>query len=331
MQNTHQRELNYANAIREGTQQAMRLSDKVVVLGQLVDYKTGVFGTTSGLVEEFGPSRVQDFPVSEATMNSVAIGAALTGLRPIIVHQRVDFMIYSLDSIVNWLALWYFKSNGKSPMPVTIRAIIGKGWGQGPQHSKSMHAWFGHLPGLKVAMPATAFDAKGLMLESALGEDPCLILESRSVFSMNSVVPEAAYRVRYGQAAIRKKGREVTLVAVGHLVPLAMQAAQILATEGIDVEVIDPRTIYPFDRETICDSVARTGRLVVADPGWRMNGFAGEVIASVAEEVGYDKFKSKPIRVTFPDSHTPMTQKLESFFYPSQDTLVQAVKRSMGR
>lgn len=325
------RELSYANAIREGIQQSMQHNDKVVVLGQLVDYKSGVFGTTTGLVDEFGPNRVQDFPVSEATMGSVAIGAALAGMRPVLVHQRVDFMIYSLDSIVNWLALWYFKSNGKSPMPVTIRAIIGKGWGQGPQHSKSLHSWFAHLPGLKVAMPATAFDAKGLMMESILGEDPCIILESRSLFSMTSAVPPDSYRVRFGQAAVRRKGKDATLVAVGYLVPLAMQAAQTLAAEGIDVEVIDPRTIYPFDAQTICESVAKTGRLIVGDPGWRMNGFAGEVIATVAEQVGNDKIKAKPVRITFPDSHTPMTQVLESHFYPSQDTLVKAVRKSLGK
>jgi len=176
-------DLAYNDAIREGLHQAMGASKDVVVLGQLVDYKSGVFGTTTGLVDAYGAERVQDFPVSEALMSSVALGAALGGLRPVIVHQRVDFMFYSFDSIVNWLSLWYFKSNGKSTVPVVIRAIIGKGWGQGPQHSKSMHSWFAHLPGLKVAMPATAYDAKGLLLESIFGQDPCIILESRSLFS----------------------------------------------------------------------------------------------------------------------------------------------------
>jgi len=184
------RELTYNNAIREALHQAMGASSEVIVLGQLVDYKSGVFGTTTGLVDVYGRDRVQDFPVSEAAMTSVALGAAVTGMRPVIVHQRVDFMLYSFDSIANWLALWHFKSNGKSTAPLVIRAIIGKGWGQGPQHSKSLHAWFAHLPGLKVAMPATAYDAKGILLESIFGEDPCVILESRSLFSQKSPVPE---------------------------------------------------------------------------------------------------------------------------------------------
>ncbi len=323
---SEKRELKYNDAIREALHQAMGVCKDVVVLGQLVDYKSGVFGTTSGLVETYGPKRVQDFPVAEATMASAAIGMAVAGLRPVIVHQRVDFMMYSMDSFVNWLALWYFKSNGKSTLPITIRAIIGKGWGQGPQHSKSLHSWFGHLPGLKVAMPSTAYDAKGLILESIFGEDPCLILESRSLFSMNAPVPEALYRVRYGQASIRRRGKDVTLVAIGSLVHLALRAAEELAKEGIDVEVIDPRTISPLDRATLCESVGRTGRLIVADPGWNHCGFAGEIIASVSEQVG-DRFKSKPSRVTYPDSHTPMTASLEALYYPTEKTIYDAVKR----
>ena len=149
------RSISYAQAINEALHQAMELAPEVIVLGQLVDYHSGIFGTTTGLVDRFGPERVRDFPVAENLMTATAMGASLTGLRPVIVHQRLDFMIYSLDAIVNWLSLWRFKSNGHSSMPVTIRAIVGKGWGQGPQHSKSLHAWFAHLPGLRVAMPAT--------------------------------------------------------------------------------------------------------------------------------------------------------------------------------
>src|SRR5213594_1889427 len=184
------RELSYAAAINEAQRQALELNEDVIVLGQLADMPTGIFGTTSGLVDRFGPRRVQDFPVAENLMTATAMGASLTGLRPVIVHQRLDFMIYSLDAIVNWLSLWRFKSNGHSNMPVTIRAIVGKGWGQGPQHSKSLHAWFAHLPGLRVAVPATAHDAKGLLMESIFGEDPTIILENRSLFSMIDEVPE---------------------------------------------------------------------------------------------------------------------------------------------
>ena len=318
------RELTYNNAIREATHQAMELCDDVMVLGQLVDYKSGIFGTTTGLVEAFGKDRVQDFPVSEAAMTSVALGASVAGMRPIIVHQRLDFMIYSLDAIVNWIALWNFKSNGKSTAPLVIRCIVGKGWGQGPQHSKSLHAWFAHLPGIKVAMPSTAFDAKGLLLESILGQDPCIIIEPRPLFSMKSHVPEKPYRVRYGEAAIRRHGKDITIVSVGTMVPSALRAALALSKEGVDAEVIDLRSIKPLDRKTICESVAKTRRLVVADPGWNSVGFAAEVVASVTETLG-DKLLSNPIRVTLPDSHTPMSRTLEETYYPNSETLVREI------
>jgi acetoin:2,6-dichlorophenolindophenol oxidoreductase subunit beta len=209
------RELTYAQAINEALTQAMELCPEVLVLGQLVSYsKAGIFGTTSGLVERFGGDRVQDFPVAESVMTTTAIGAALAGMRPVLVHQRQDFMFYSFDAIANWLALWRFKSGGKSALPVVIRTVVGKGWGQGPQHSKSVHAWFAHLPGLRVAMPATPHDAKGLLLESILGENPVIFIEHRSLFSMKGHVPEKPYRVRFGQGAIRRAGWDVTLVAL---------------------------------------------------------------------------------------------------------------------
>src|SRR5580765_7317135 len=203
-------EVSYADALKQGLEQAMELSDRVVVVGQLVDYAPGVFGSTTGLVGRFGAERVRDFPVSESAMTALGIGAAVAGMRPVLVHHRLDFMLYSIDAIVNWLSLWRFKSNGRSSAPVTIRAIVGRGWGQGPQHSKSLHAWFAHVPGIRVAMPATAFDAKGLLLESIFGEDPVIMIEHRSLFGLKDRVPEIPYRVRFGRAAIRRTGEDVT-------------------------------------------------------------------------------------------------------------------------
>ena len=323
------RQLSYAKAILEATDQAMGLCPQVIVLGQLVDTQSGIFGTTTGLVGKYGAERVQDFPVSENLMTATAMGASLTGLRPVIVHQRLDFMLYSLDAISNWLALWRFKSNGKSAMPVTIRTIVGKGWGQGPQHSKSLHAWFAHLPGLRVAIPATAYDAKGLLLESIFSETPAIFVEGRGLFSMTDDVPEKPYRVRFGQAVIRRQGKDATLVAIGSMVPVAMRAASLLEKDGIEVEVVDPRTLNPLDRKTICDSVSKTRRLVVADPAWLSFGAAAEIIASVAEELG-DRLKSKAARVTLPDSHTPMSMALEKKFYPNENDVAAAVRKSLG-
>lgn len=320
------RQLTYGQAINESLTQAMELSPDVIVLGQLVDYPSGVFGTTTGLADKFGTDRVQDFPVAEAVMTSTAAGAALAGMRPVLVHQRLDFMLYSLDAIVNWLSLWRFKSNGKTGLPVTIRAIVGRGWGQGPQHSKSLHSWFAHLPGLKVAMPATAYDAKGLMLESIFGESPTIIIEARSLFSMKDHVPEVPYRVRFGQAAVRRTGSDVTLVAMGAMVPLALQAAAKLAEESIDVEVLDLRTISPLDIDGICTSVEKTRRLAVADPSWQSAGFAAEVITTVCERLG-SSLLANPARVTLPDSHTPMSSTLETEYYPDEASITQVIKQ----
>ena len=319
------RRLNYAKAINEALSQAMGLLPEVIILGQLVDYKPGVFGTTTGLADRFGTDRVQDFPVAESMMTSTAIGAALVGMRPVLVHQRLDFMMYSLDAIVNWLSLWRFKSNGESGIPVTIRAIVGKGWGQGPQHSKSLHAWFAHLPGIKVAMPATAYDIKGLLLESILGEDPAIIIENRSLFSMTDDVPEVPYRVRFGQAVIRRTGTDLTLVAIGAMVPIALRVASQLASESIDVEVIDPRTISPLDKDAICDSVSKTKRLVVADPGWQSVGVAAEIVSLVCERLG-SELVANPARICLPDSHTPMSAALEEKYYPNDESLAKAIR-----
>lgn len=322
------RQLSYAKAILEATDQAMSLSPDVVVLGQLVDTQSGIFGTTTGLVKKYGPERVQDFPVAENLMTATGMGAALTGLRPVLCHQRLDFMIYSLDAIVNWLGLWRFKSNMKSAMPVTIRTIVGKGWGQGPQHSKNLQTWFAHIPGIRVAVPATAYDAKGLMLEAILGETPTIFVEGRGLYSMTDDVPEQPYRVRFGQAAIRREGKDATVVAVGLMVPLALRAAAILEKEGISIEVVDPRTIAPLDRKTICDSAFKTRRLIVADGTWRSFGSASEIITCVAENLG-DKLKAKPVRVTLPDSHTPMSSALEPEFYPDENDIVAAVRETL--
>ena len=323
------RTLNYGKAINEALFQAMELDPSVIVVGQLVDYRSGIFGTTTGLVERFGVDRVQDFPVAESLMTAAAIGEAVAGIRPVLVHQRLDFLLYSLDAIVNWMSLWRFKSNGHCNLPITIRAIVGKGWGQGAQHSKSLHAWFAHLPGIRVGMPATAFDAKGLLLDSIFGGNPTIMIEHRSLFSMEDNVPEEAYRVRFGKAIVRRAGSDLTLVAVGLMVPLALRVAETLAKESIDVEVIDLRTISQIDKEAIISSVSKTKRLVVADPGWSSFGVAAEILAIVSEHIG-SEMTTNSLRICLPNSHTPTSYVLEEQYYPNEMSMINGIRDLFG-
>jgi pyruvate/2-oxoglutarate/acetoin dehydrogenase E1 component len=315
--------LNFAQAINAALRQAMELDPGVFVYGIGADGPTGIFGSTTGLVEKFGARRVFDTPIAEAGLSALAAGAANAGLRPVLVHQRFDFALYSVDQIVNWMAPWRFMSGGRAKMPVTIRAIVGKGWGQGPQHTKSLHTWFAHVPGLQVVMPGSPAEAKGLLLSSIMSDDPTLFVEGRSLFSMQEQVPDEPYFIRLGKALVRSPGTDVTLVTMGSMLPLSIQAVEALKDRGISAELVDLRTIAPLDIESVLASVEKTRRLVVAEPGWRLYGAAAEIIASVAEALG-DRMRSRPRRVAWPQSAVPTSSKLEEQFYPTSADIVQA-------
>src|SRR5262245_28863280 len=319
--------LSFAQAINSALRQALELDSGVFVYGIGADGPAGIFGTTTGLVDKFGARRVFDTPIAEAGLSALAAGAASNGLRPVLVHQRLEFMLYSVDQVVNWMAPWRFMSGGRAKMPVTIRAIIGKGWGQGPQHTKSLHACFAHVPGLQVVMPGSPADAKGLLLSSILSDDPTLFIEGRSLFSMQEDVPDEPYFIRLGEALVRREGKDVTLVTMGSMVPLCLQAAETLAQSTMSAEVLDIRCLSPLDVESIIRSVKKTGRLVVAEPGWRMYGAAAEIIATVVETRG--EMRSRPRRVAWPQSAVPTSSKLEEQFYPTSDDIVAACRASV--
>jgi pyruvate dehydrogenase E1 component beta subunit len=320
--------ISYAAAINAAHRQAMELNDRVFVFGIGADGPTGIFGTTVGLVEKFGSRRVFDTPIAEQGLTALAAGAANGGLRPVLVHQRVDFMLYSVDQIVNWIALWRFVSGGKARMPLTIRGIVGKGWGQGPQHSKSLHSWFGHIPGLQVVMPGSPADAKGLLLSAIMSDDPTIVIEGRSLYSMQEDVPDEPYFIRIGKAFVRRPGRDVTLVTFGSMVPAALEAADRLAADGIDIEVVDLRSIAPLDMLTVRNSVAKTGRLVVAEPGWSAFGVASEVIADISETMD-ERLKSRPKRVTWPQAYAGTSSAVEREFYPTADDIAMACRATL--
>jgi pyruvate dehydrogenase E1 component beta subunit len=320
--------LSFAQAINAATRQAMELDPNVFVYGIGADGASGIFGTTTGLAEKFGARRVFDTPIAEAGLSSIAAGAASTGLRPVLVHQRLDFMLYAVDQVVNWMAPWRFMSGGTARMPVTIRAIVGKGWGQGPQHTKSLHAWFAHVPGLQVVMPGSPAEAKGLLLSSIMSNDPTLFIEGRSLFTMQEDVPDEPYFIQLGKALVREEGSDVTLVTIGSMLPLCIQAAETLRKQGVSVELVDLRCLMPLDLDTVLASVRKTGRLVVADPGWRMYGAAAEIVASVCEALG-DKLRSRPLRVTWPQSTVPTSSKLEEQYYPTAAQIAEACAASV--
>ncbi len=317
--------ITFVEAINAALRQSMELDDNVFVYGIGADKKSAIFGSTAGLVQQFGPRRVFDTPISEQGLTAIAAGAAQSGLRPVLIHQRVDFMLYSMDHLINWIASWRFVSGGRSTMPLTVRAIVGKGWGQGPQHSKSLHSWFAHVPGLQVVIPGSPSDAKGLLMSSIMSNDPTIFIEARSLYSMKEEVPDAPYFIKLGQALVRRPGKNLTLVTFGAMVPMAMEASDRLGAEGIDVEVVDLRTLAPIDMATVLSSVAKTGRLLVAEMGWLKFGAAAEIIAAVCEEMG-DKLRSRPRRVGWPQSFVPTSAALEEAFYPKTETLVAAAK-----
>ncbi len=327
---TGNRELSFAEAINDALGQAMEFDKSVFVYGIGADGKSGIFGTTTGLVERFGQKRVFDTPIAEGGLTAMALGAAAVGLRPVLVHQRFDFMLYAVDQITNWIAPWRFISGGRATAPLTLRVIVGKGWGQGPQHSKSLHSWFAHVPGLQVVMPSSPAEAKGLLLSSIFSNDPTIFVEARALYSMREPVPEDPYFIKIGEALTRRSGKDFTIVTMSSMVPPTLQAAEMLAREGVDCEVIDLRSLMPLDTKTIVASTQKTGRLVVVEPGWRMYGAAAEIIATVAEAVGTG-MKMAPQRVTWPHGYVGSSRALDESFYPGCQEIVEACRNGLRK
>jgi len=317
------RALQFFEAIREAIEQSMAADPSVYIMGLGVPDPKAIFGTTRGLQATYGPGRVMDMPCSEHAMTGVAIGSALVGMRPILNHQRLDFALLSIEPLVNQAAKWHYMFGGHLQVPLVIRLIVGRGWGQGPQHSQSLHGWFAHVPGLKVVMPATPYDAKGLMVASIEDNNPVIFIESRWLYHTVGEVPEPRYRVPLGRARVARKGQDLTIVAVSWLVIEALRAAEHLADVGVDAEVIDLQTLRPLDAEAILGSVRATRRLLVADSGWKTGGFGAEIVALVSEEAG-DCLARPPKRVALSDCPVPTTSALSRLCYPHAGDLVRA-------
>jgi pyruvate dehydrogenase E1 component beta subunit len=324
------REILYREAIDEGTRQAMAKDATIFVMGVGVDDPNGIFGTTRGAYLEFGSRRVFDTPLSEATLTGAAVGAALGGFHPMLVHARNDFLLLTMDQIVNNAAKWRYMSGGKLRVPVTIRAIIGRGWGQAAQHSQSLQAMFAHVPGLAVVMPATPGDAKGLLISALTADYPVICLEHRWLYDTKGPVPEEPYAVPIGRAAVLRAGQDVTIVAVSHMIREALDAAQTLEADGVSAEVVDLRSVRPLDSDLVSESVRRTGRLVIADTGWRSFGVGAEVAARIGEAC-FGVLKAPIRRVALPDVPTPCSPALERVYYPGAQEIADAVRSTLGQ
>ena len=323
-------ELTYCEAINKALYIEMEADPNVFVYGIGVPDKVKIFGTTAGLLERFGSRRCFDTPLSEDAMTGLALGAAVSGLRPVHVHIRVDFLLLALNQLVNMISSFTYGSGGSVPVPLVIRAIIGRGWGQGYQHSKSLISYFTHIPGLIVIAPSSPSDALGLLRASIQSNSPVIFLEHRWLYWAKEEISDEFPIIEIGRGKILKKGKDITIVAISWMVAESMQAANILGKIGIDVEVIDPRTLRPLDLDLILNSVSKTKRVLVADCDWINSGFSAEILSVVSENL-LDRLIATPVRIGFSDAPCPTVRILEDEFYPNAGKIVNLVEKMFDR
>jgi pyruvate dehydrogenase E1 component beta subunit len=324
------REISFLEALNEALRQEMERDPTVIVMGEDVGVYGGVFGVTKGLLEKFGFERVIDTPISEAGFIGATVGAAATGLRPVVELMFVDFFGVSMDQIYNQAAKMRYMFGGKIKVPITIRTTIGGGLSAAAQHSQVLYSIFAHVPGLKVVVPSTPYDAKGLLISSIRDDNPVMFFEHKLLYPIKGPVPEEPYTIPLGKADVKREGSDVTVIGLALTVHQALEAANILAKEGISVEVVDPRTIVPFDKEAILKSVRKTGRVVIVDEDYDRCGFASWVAAIIADEAL--EYLDTPIkRITTPNVPIPFSPPLEKYILPSTEKIVRVVKALLGK
>lgn len=317
--------ISYAQAINEAIAQAMTSDSSVICYGLGSTDPKGIFGTTLGLEAAFGSSRVFDVPCSENGMTGVGIGAALGGLRPVMTHQRLDFFLLAMDQLVNAAAKWHYMFGNQCSVPITIRLIIGRGWGQGPTHSQNLQAWFAHVPGLKVVMPTTAYEAKGLLLSSIFDPNPVIFLEHRWLHNATAEVPTTNYKLPLGKATVARSGSDITILSMSYLTVEALRAAEYLLEHyGVSCEVVDLLSLRPLDWDTIVQSLQKTRSLLVLDTGQTTGSIAGEILARSVGEIRID-FKRIPKRLAMPDYPEPTSFGLTDDLYVDAGHIAKAV------
>ena len=314
----------YAEAIREASAQLLETDPRVFMFGQGLWSPWYVGSSMKDLDKTYGRDRVLDSPVSENATTAAGVGAALVGMRPIIIHPRMDFMILAMDPIINQAANWSYMFGGQRGVPLTVRAIINRGGEQGAQHSQALQAHFAHIPGLKVVMPATARDAKGLLIAAVRDGNPVMYLEDRWLYEVEDDVPDDLFETPIGKAQVRHVGTDITIVALSYMNILVQKSLSAMAGVGISVEHIDLVSAKPWDRETILESVRKTGRLIVADSGWLTCGMASEISATIGE-LAFEYLKAPIRRFTLPDLPAPTSRVLEEAYYPKSAQLIEMI------
>ncbi len=322
------RTLNYAQAIREGHAQLLQSDPRVFVIGQGLWSPWYAGSSLENLDKDFGQNRILDSPVSENAITGMAVGAALAGMRPILFHPRMDFMVLGMDPLINQAANWSYLFAGKAGVPVVVRTVINRGGEQGAQHSQALHSFFLHVPGIKVVMPSTPADAKGLLIAAVEDPNPVLYIDDRWLYEETGEVPREMTAVPIGLAAVRRTGSDVTLIGISYMAQQAAIACAELEREGISAEMIDLRSLKPWDQETVLRSVRKTGRTVVADPGWRTGGASAEIAATIAQEA-FDFLRAPVERVALPDAPAPTSRAEEAAYYPGVREIVLAVHRTL--
>ncbi|MEP6888446.1 MAG: pyruvate dehydrogenase complex E1 component subunit beta [Nitrospirales bacterium] len=317
--------MSYRDALNQAMREEMRRDEKVFLIGEEVGYYQGAFKVSKGFVEEFGPKRVLDTPITEAGFTGLAIGAAMAGLHPIVELMTFNFGILAMDQIVNNAAKIRYMSGGQLSVPIVIRGPGSAAHQLGAQHSQSLEAWFAHVPGLKVIVPATPHDAKGLLKSAIRDPNPVIFIEAQLLYGTKGEVSDGDYIIPIGRADVKREGRDVTVVAYSKMLLLALEAAEELARQRIDVEVVDPRTLKPLDVDTIVKSVRKTGRLVVVEEGWRFAGMGAQIAESVYS-AAFDYLDAPIVRVTGEDVPIPYTRSLEDLAIPDRSRIVHAVQ-----
>jgi pyruvate/2-oxoglutarate/acetoin dehydrogenase E1 component len=319
------RVITYTKAIWEALNDAMERDEGVILIGEDIGVQGNIFGATYGLMEKFGKKRVRNSPISEVAIIGAAVGSSILGMKPVVEIMYIDFTTIAMDQIVNQAAKLHYMSGGKVKLPLVIRTQEGAGTGEAAQHSQSLESFFAHVPGLKVALPSTPYDVKGLLTTAIRDENPVMFIEHKLLYTTKGDVPEEPYSIPFGQADIKREGKDVTVVALSKMVIDALEAAEDLAAEGIETEVIDPRTINPLDKGTIFSSVRKTGRLIVTHQACKTMGFGAEIVAQLAEE-GVP-FKAR--RITGEDTPIPYSKPLEERVLPDKEKIVAAARSIM--